>query len=413
VGADLDILLIHQNMPAQFKHLAPALAADPRHRIVFVTRRKGADIPGVRRISYDGPRPAGHATHHYVRQFESSVRYGQQSARAMLELKREGFDPAVVIGHPGWGEMLFVKDVFPRAAVISYAEFYYNGHGADVGFDPDEPVTLDTICRTRSRNAHLLLSIEMADVGLSPTEWQRSRHPAIFQPKIRTIFDGIDMNTVRPDPNASFTLPDGRSVTRADEVITYVARNLEPYRGYPSFVRAVPAMLAARSKAIVVIVGGDEVSYGKAAPDGKSWREMMNAEIPLDGAEFAGRVYFCGKLPYARYLALLRVSSAHVYLTVPFVLSWSCVEALASGCVVIGSDTPPVREVIEHGVNGFLVPMYDTAAIAAQTIAALETRGAAVPMRRAAREAAMERYALDRCLPRQIELVRRTADILR
>ncbi len=398
---------------AQFKHLAPALAAQSRHRVAFLTCRAGIELPGVRSVVYDAPKPAGAATHHYVRQFEASVRHGQQAVRAMLDLKREGFDPAVVIGHPGWGEMLFVKDVFPRAAVISYAEFYYSGHGADVGFDPDEPATIDTVCRTRARNAHLLLSLEMADFGLAPTEWQRSRHPRELLPKIRTIFDGIDTKIVRPDAAARFAIPGGGELSAADEVVTYVARNLEPYRGYPSFIRAVPAILAARPAARIVIVGGDEVSYGKAPTGGGTWRAAMHAEIPLDTPEYAGRVHFCGRLPYGRYLSLLRISSAHVYLTVPFVLSWSCVEALATGCLVIGSDTPPVREVIDPGVNGLLVPMFDPAAIAARTVEALAARQQLLPLRRAARAMAIDRYALDRCLPKQLDLVHRAADLQR
>jgi glycosyltransferase involved in cell wall biosynthesis len=406
----LDILFIHQNMPAQFKHLAPALAAQPRHRVVFITRRKGADMPGVRRISYDGPKPAGPATHHYVRQFESSVRYGQQVARAMIDLKREGFDPAVIIGHPGWGEMLFVKDVFPRAAVISYAEFYYSARGADVGFDPSEPVTLDTICRTRARNAHLLLSLEMADVGLAPTEWQRSRHPSVYLPKIHTIFDGIDTKTVAPDPNAVFKLPDGGELSRSDEVVTYITRNFEPYRGYPSFIRSVPEILAARPNAKIVITGGDEVSYGKDPGDGRTWRQVMNTEVPLDTPEYAGRVFFTGRLPYRDYLSLLRVSSAHVYLTVPFVLSWSCIEAMAVGCPIIASDTAPVHEAISHGVNGVLVPMYEPAAIAEATVRMLADPAAAARMGQVARETVLQRYNLQDCLAKQRALVERAAD---
>jgi glycosyltransferase involved in cell wall biosynthesis len=407
----VDILFIHQNMPAQFKHLAPALAADGRHRVVFITRRKGADLPGVRRVSYDGPRPAGPDTHHYVRLFEASVRYGQQVARAMTELKREGFVPAVVIGHPGWGEMLFVKEVFPRARVISYAEYYYSAHGGDVGFEPGSVVSLDTMCRTRARNAHLLLSLEMADAGLSPTEWQRSRHPAVLQPKIRTIFDGIDTDIVRPDPGARFALDDGRTLTRENEVLTYVTRNFEPYRGFPSFMRSLPAILSARPEAHVVITGGDEISYGQAPPDGRSWREVMLAEVPLDRPEFADRVHFTGRISYARYLSLLQISAVHIYLTIPFVLSWSCVEALACGAVVVASDTAPVREFIEHGDNGYLVDMLDPAAISRQTIAALATRGASMALRKTARDSVLERYALSKCLPRQLGLVQRVAEM--
>jgi glycosyltransferase involved in cell wall biosynthesis len=329
----------------------------------------------------------------------------------MLDLKREGFDPAVVIGHPGWGEMLFVKEVFPRARVISYAEFYYNARGSDVGFEPGSVVSLDTVCRTRARNAHLLLSLEMADVGLSPTEWQRNQHPAVFRPKIKTIFDGIDTDVVKPNPKATFKLPDGRTLTRSDEVLTYVARNFEPYRGFPSFIRSLPAILAARPNAHVIITGGDAVSYGQAPPDGTTWRQVMLQEVPLDRPDFVRRVHFTGRLSFPRYLSLLQVSSVHVYLTVPFVLSWSCFEAMASGCVIVASNTAPVREVIEHGENGFLVEMYDPEAISSQAIDALAERGNQLAVRKAARGIVLERYALQKCLPRQISLIQMAADM--
>ncbi|MEG3166462.1 glycosyltransferase family 4 protein [Sphingomonas sp. PB2P19] len=406
----MDILFIHQNMPAQFKNLAPAIGASGRHRVIFVTRVKGPDLPGVRRVGYEGPRPAGSATHHYVRLYEAGVRYGQQVVRQLQTLKREGFDPAIVIGHPGWGEMLFVKDVFPRAVVLSYSEFYYRGSGADIGFDPDHPADLETVCRARARNAHLLLSLEMADAGLSPTRWQRSLHPGIFLPKIQTIFDGVDTDVVKPDPAAAFRLADGRTLTRADEVLTYIARNLEPYRGYPSFIRSIPAILAARPNAHIVITGGDQVSYGVPAPEGKSWRTHMEEEVPLAGAMGAGRVHFTGKLPYSRYLSLLRVSTAHVYLTVPFVLSWSFVEAMASGCVMIASDTAPVVEFIDPGHNGLLVPIYDPAAIADCVVATLGDRSQHLRLRKTARATVLERYALARCLPQQIRLIERLTD---
>ncbi|KQM36577.1 glycosyltransferase family 4 protein [Sphingomonas sp. Leaf10] len=401
----MDILFIHQNMPAQFKHLAPALAASGKHRVVFVTRGKGVDIPGVRCVGYEAPRPANPTTHHYVRLYEASVRYGQQVARTLLQLKREGFVPTIVIGHPGWGEMMFVRDVFPRAVILSYAEFYYHGAGADVGFDPAQPADLDTVCRTRARNAHLLLSLDMADAGIAPTEWQRSRHPEIYQPRIRTIFDGVETDVVKPDPAARFRLPDGRTLSRQDEVITYVARNLEPYRGYPSFIRALPAILAARPEAQVVITGGDQVSYGAPAPDGRSWREQMELEISLTTGPFADRVHFTGKLSYANYLSLLRVSSVHTYLTVPFVLSWSFIEAMATGCVMVASDTAPVLEFLEPGINGHLVPFHDPAAIADRIIGVLADRSDHLRLRKAARATAVGRCALSVCLPRQMQLV--------
>jgi glycosyltransferase involved in cell wall biosynthesis len=407
----MDILFIHQNMPGQFKHLAPALARRPGTRVVFLTQREGVELPGVRRATYPKPAGPGDATHHYVRSYEGAIRAGQAAARAMLDMKRQGLDPAVVVGHPGWGETLFVREVFPRAAILSFAEFYYTAHGADVGFDPEQPATLDAMCRTRARNAHLLLALEAADRAMAPTEWQRSRHPALFHPRIRRIFDGIDTRIVTPDENAAFTLPSGRTLTRADEIVTYVARNFEPYRGFPSFIRALPHLLRERPRAEVVLVGGDEISYGASPPAGGTWREALLAEVDL--APFANRIHWLGRIPYAQHVRLLQVSAAHCYLTVPFVLSWSAVEAMAAGGTLVASDTAPLHELVVGGVNGHYVPFFDPPAIAAGLAAALDARDteAGRKLRAAARETILSDWSLERCLPRQLALVDECAEL--
>jgi glycosyltransferase involved in cell wall biosynthesis len=319
-----------------------------------------------------------------------------------MTLTAEGFEPDVMVAHPGWGESLFLKDKFPRAKLLTFCEFYYHGRGADVGFDPEDRADLDAMCLVRTQNAHLLLSLESSDRGVSPTEWQRSVHPAAFRPKISVIFDGIDTTTVRPDPQASFALPDGRLLTAADEVVTYVARDLEPYRGFRSFMRALPELLRRRPDAQVLIVGGDKVNYGLPAPGGRTWRETMLEQV--DGIDLA-RVHFLGKIPYRRYLKLLQISSLHIYLTVPFVLSWSCVEALAVGCIVLASDTAPVREVIEDGGNGYLVDFFATQTIATRAAEILADRAWLGAIRERARNTVLRRYALETCLPRQAELV--------
>jgi glycosyltransferase involved in cell wall biosynthesis len=377
--------------------------------VVFVTQRANVDIPGVQRVSYRLPRTARPSTHHYVRLFENSVIHGQAVVRACNRLTKDGFRPDLIIAHPGWGEALFIKDIYPTTPLLNFCEFYYSGRGADIGFDPDEKATIDDIARARARNAHLLLSLETCDAGISPTEWQKSRHPAAFRDKIRVIFDGIDTSVVRPDPATTFKLPGGRVLSREDEIVTYVARNLEPYRGFPSFMRALPALLAARPTAQVVIVGGDDVSYGRAGPNGKSWRETMLKEVPLDPS----RVHFLGKLPYARYLQLLQVSSLHIYLTRPFVLSWSFMEAMAAKCLILGSSTAPVEEFIEDGVNGFLTDFHSASEIAGKAAALLEARASLEIVRRRARATVEERCSLRVCLPRQLELVETLAGMHR
>ena len=399
----MNILFVHQNMPGQFKHLAPHLAAEG-HRVVFLTRRKDIVIPGVRTVTYAVPREAGAQTHHYVRLFENGVIAGQEVVRQAQELRRGGFVPDVVIAHSGWGEALFLKDVYPRVPLIVFSEFYYRPQ--ELYFEASREVTLDQVCRLRARNANLLLSLEACDAAIAPTHWQKSVQPAAFHDKLSVIFDGIDTRVVTPDAAATFALPNGRVLSREDEVVTYLARNLEPYRGFPSFMRAVPRILAARPDAQVVIVGGDDVSYGSKPADGRTWRETMLAEVAFDPE----RVHFIPRLSYARYLSLLRVSAAHVYLTYPFVLSWSFMEAMAAGCLVVGSATAPVQEVIRHGVNGLLADFHSPDEIAGTVIEALVAAATLEPLRRAARQTVQDRYELSVSLARQkalIEEVRR------
>jgi glycosyltransferase involved in cell wall biosynthesis len=399
----MNILFLHQNMPGQFGHLASRMAQIAGHHVTFVTRRTDVDLPGVRRITYRARRTARADTHHYVRPYEEAVLNGQQVARVCLDLRREGFYPDVVVAHPGWGESLFVKDVFRRAKILSYCEYYYHGRGADVGFDPEVPANIDAICRARARNAHLLLSLEAADRGWSPTEWQRHRHPPEFLPNIAVVHDGVDTDLLRPDATAWFALPDGRRLTAADPVVTYTARNLEPYRGFPTFMRAVPELLRQCPEAHVVVVGGDNTSYGPPPAPGMTWRKAMLREIgPLDQS----RVHLMSRLPVGTYRRLLQVSRLHVYLTVPFVLSWSCLEAMACGAVVLGSRTPPVEEVIEDGRNGFLTEFFDHHALTARAAELLEAHASLEPVRRCARETVLSRYELSRCLVEQTRLVR-------
>jgi glycosyltransferase involved in cell wall biosynthesis len=402
----MNFLFVHQNMPGQFGHLAARLACESGNRVVFLSKADRAPPAGTTLVRYHPSRNAHPTTHHYIREFENAVLHGQAAARACLDMKKAGFTPDLVVAHPGWGEPMYIKDVFPAAKLVNYCEFYYRASGADVGFDPAEQLDADFAARLRTRNAALMIALEACDRGFSPTEWQRSVHPAEWHHKIEVIFDGVDAERARPNSRAVFRLPDGTALTRKSQVITYVARGLEPYRGFPSFMRAIPAMLDGLPGATILIAGADDVSYGRRPEGGRTWRQAMVDEVRPDSK----RVHFLGPVPYQDYLRLLQISAAHVYLTVPFVLSWSAMEALAAGCVVIGSRTPPVEEMIRDGENGFLVDFFSPEKIAAKTVEAVKAGDALRDMRRRARASILGRYDLATCLPQQLRLLHEVAE---
>jgi glycosyltransferase involved in cell wall biosynthesis len=394
------VLIVHTNFPGQFVHVAKALADDPRHEVLGVgdaRNLKGRPEvhPRIRRIAYESPRGAGADIHAYLRDYENHVRRGQAVLRLLLQLKASGWSPDLILAHPGWGEGLFLKEAFPEARVIQYFEYYYGSPGGDVAFDPEFAATLDDFARVRIKNSTQLVSLMASDLGVSPTQWQKSCFPAILHERLQVAHEGVDTAVVRPDPLAWVKVKD-HTFRLGDELVTYVARNLEPYRGFHAFMRALPRLQALRPKAHVVIVGGDGVSYGRRPPEGMTYRQIYCTEM-ADRVDWS-RVHFAGKLPYRDYLRLLQVSAAHVYLTVPFVLSWSMLEAMAAGCVIVGSATAPVQEVITHGENGLLTDFFDPDAIARTVAQAIEEQP--VGLREAARRTVVERYDLrERCLP--------------
>lgn len=398
----MNLLFLHPNMPGQYKHLARAFGAEGGHRIYFITKHKTAEIPGVTRVTYamkmpeEPPKP-----HRYLTSATAAVLQGQQVWRVCHALKtREGFEPDVIICHPGWGDALFVKDLFPRAKLLSYFEFYYRAHGADVGFE--EKVTDDDLARVRLKNVTNLLNLEQADCGISPTAWQKSLHPAEFHPKIRVLHEGIDVAHCAPDDTASVTVPMGRTFRKGDPVITYVARNFEPYRGFHIFMQAAEIVLKARPEVHLLAVGADAVSYGRKAGGQETYREQWSKKVSLP----ADRIHFLPPLPYDELLNVFRISAAHLYLTYPFVLSWSMLEAMACGVALVASDTAPVREVIRDGVNGRLVDFHHPEAVAARLLETLDAADGNARLRAAARQTVEGRYNLSTLLPQQMQLVR-------
>jgi glycosyltransferase involved in cell wall biosynthesis len=392
------LLFVHQNFPGQYRHLAAHYARQPGHQVVALGERGNLPgkprLPGVKLFAYElHQKPADPFNASVLR----AVERGRAVAAAAAALRRKGFRPDVIFAHIGWGEAVFLKDVFPDARMLLYCEFFYRGRGADLGFDPEFPASPEKVLRTRVMNAPLLMALDAADWGLTPTRWQHSRFSAAQRSRMSVVHDGVDTDLIVPAQDRG-----------DEEVITYVSRNLEPYRGFHVFMRAIPEIQRRRPNARIVIVGGDGVSYSPHPPAGETWRSRMLRE--LAGRIDLSRVQFAGRIPYDQYVALLQRSSVHVYLTYPFVLSWSLLEAMAAGCLVVGSRTPPVEEVIEHGRNGLLADFLSPEGIAETVDGALSQNRDAV--RREARRTVVERYDLRRvCLPAQARLVEQLSGV--
>lgn len=407
----MNILFVHQNFPGQFVHLAPALQARG-HRVVALTDAANTRRTAIETFRYPSPKPDVE-----LRRCRLGKTYTEMSERGLVAMRaaralreRHGLVPDVVFGHVGWGETLFLRDIWPEARHLAYAEFYYAPRGLDAGFDPEfAGPARERAGVITARQAHIAHAMAQADAAVAPTRWQAETFPACFRDRIAVIHDGVDTGRVAPDPAAEVSLPGGPVLRAGDEVLTFVNRNIEPYRGAHIFLRALPAVLAARPKAQVVVVGGDGVSYGAAPRGGGSWKARFLAE--LDGRLDLSRVHFPGRLPYADYLKVLQVGRAHAYLTYPFVLSWSLVEAMAAGRHVVASRTPPVEELVEDGRTGTLVDFFDLPGWEAALIRALAEPGAHDPLRRAARAHVVAEYDLQRaCLPRLLRFVEAGGD---
>jgi glycosyltransferase involved in cell wall biosynthesis len=403
----MKFLFVHQNFPGQYRHLAIQLAENPSYRVIGLGEatnltHRPALHPRIQTITYPAPPRAGENTHHYLRDYEGHLRRAQAVVKALLPLQQSGFKPDVVAAHMGWGEALFLRDLFPQARHIYYCEFYYQGTGADYGFDPDFPASFDGRLRMRIKNSTQLPALVACDVGVSPTAWQKSRYPSDFQNKIKIQHEGIDTRLVAPDPQARLTIG-GKTWQAGEEIVTYVGRNLEPYRGFHTFMRALPHLQALRPHAQVLITGGDGVSYGQRLEPGESYRQKYCAQLG-DSVDW-NRVHFLGLLSYRDFIAMLQVSAAHVYLSYPFVLSWSLLEALSAGCVVVGSDTAPVTEVIRHGDNGLLTDFFNAEQLAATLAQVLDRPQDVLDLRARARATVVDTFDLhSRCLPDSIKL---------
>jgi glycosyltransferase involved in cell wall biosynthesis len=407
----MNILLIHQNFPGQYKHLGPSLVA-AGHKVVALTPKvdKRTVWNGITLYPYRPKRGSTKGIHPWLADFETKLLRAEACHDMAVQMREKlGFAPDVILAHHGWGETMLLRDVWPTARIGLYCEFYYRAGYPYAEFDPEFPPlnpTKDRL-RLRMKNLNNLLHSQIVDAALSPTIFQADTFPAAWREKISVIHDGVDTQTMVANPKATLTLPDGQKVTREDEVITFVNRNLEPYRGYHSFMRALPELLRTRPRAQVVIVGEDGVSYGAKPPQGKTWKQIFINEVrgQIPDADWA-RVHYLGHIPYDRFTALLQVSKLHIYLTYPFVLSWSLLETMSVEGAILASDTAPVRELITDDVTGRLVDFFDPAAIVAGANDLLDDADARARLGAAARAHVAQHYDLNAvCLPKLLAWV--------
>lgn len=399
----MNILFLHRNFPAQFRYIAPALAIDPNNKVVFITNNDTTTLKNITKVKYNLRREVPDDCHRYLRFYEECVNHGQAVAGVAMQLKEQGFKPDIIFGHT-WGQTLFMKDVFPDVPLLCYFEWFYNRYNGDMGFD-GKPLSIDDWAKLRTKNAHLLIDLYSCDAGLCPTKFQLKQFPKEFHHKIKVMHDGIDTSFCKPDENVEFKIKDKNiTLTRNDEVITYATRGMEAYRGFPEFMQAVEILLKKRPNLQVIIGGEDRVCYGAQLLN-TTYKKLMLEKLDLD----LNRIHFVGSLPFNEYVKLLQVSSAHVYLTYPFVASWSLLDSMSCACPVVASSTEPVKEFIEDGKNGLLFDFYDIKGQVERIEYALDNKEKMIPIRECARQTIVDNYNLKDLLPKHIDYIKSLA----
>lgn len=412
----MKILFVHQNFPGQYLHIARFLIAQGKHQLVALRpvsqERPLPTINGIRMVGYHINRSTTAAIHPLAADFETKLIRAEACAEAAERLYRKGFRPDLICAHPGWGESLFLKNIFPSTPILSYQEFFYQAHGFDRGFDT-EFTSADLnhwsqLARLKTKRISSLMSLESSDWNISPTHFQRSTFPTEWQERISVIHDGIDLERIASIRSPScLDMPCGKRIHKGQQIVTFINRRLEPYRGCHTMIRAIPIIQRLLPEAIIIMVGSqDGVSYGSAHPGGGRWSDHFFAEI--EGHYDKEKVILTGHVHYSQLISLLRLSSAHIYLTYPFVLSWSMLEAMACGCALIGSSTAPVQEIIRQEENGLLVDFFNPEELAKAVSRVIKDSLLREEIKQGALSTANE-YSLRKCLPLQLSLMQMVA----
>lgn len=400
----MKLLCAHRVYPGQFRNLMNFMQQDERHQVKFLAYRLHEQPPHSIQVEmYQPSRLTLDSTHPCVQSTENAVLFGQAAYRAALRLKAQGFEPDVILGHSGWGPTLYLRDVFPKASILCYFEWFYRARGSSHGFHPNIPLAPEHALQIRTKNVPILMDLAEAQAGMTPTHWQRQQFPAEYRHKIEVIHDGVNMEYYSPQPEGLYLPRVGLDLRGKDQVVTYVATGMEPMRGFPEFMQAVSILQQRCPRCEVVVVGEDRTEYSNPLASGKTYRQLMLEIYPYD----LSRLHFTGRLSLEEYRKVLRASMVHVYLSFPYILSWSMLEAMSTGCLILGSTTPPVEEVLRDNENGLLVDFFDVKGMAQKIEAVLADPPAYDIMRHHARETIFQRYDAEKMLPLQWQFVQR------
>jgi glycosyltransferase involved in cell wall biosynthesis len=395
----MHVLFIHQNFPAQFGHIARHLIKQAGWTCSFVSQTPAGVVDGIKKITYTNRGGARESTHYCSRTFENAIWHAHavyDACKAHPDLR-----PDLIVGHSGFGSTLFLPELYAGVPIINYFEFFYHPHQSDMDFRPEFPPPEIDYLRARARNAMLLLDLENCRHGYSPTHFQQQLFPEVYRPKIDVIFDGIETDIFRRLDNVPRQIA-GRSIPASTRIVTYVSRGFESMRGFDIFMRVAERIYQQFSDVVFIVVGSRRVCYGG---DEKHIKHKTFYEHAMAQSSYEmDKLIFTGLIPVSTLAQVFSLSDLHLYFTVPFVLSWSLMDALACGCTVLASNTAPVREVIENGKNGLLCDFFDVEGFASQAVEVLRDPGAFRHLGTCAVDGIHRNYAIDVTLPRLTRL---------
>ena len=401
----MKLLFIHHTIPGQFKFLLGHYGQDEANEVVFLCHQSPqVTFKGVRVIQCT-PQPMAEGSNPIIHEFTQGAQRATAFAQSCAQLKESGFVPDVVIAHSGWGDGFFVKAVFPDVPLLNYMEFFFHEKGRNLNYEIEDITNPTDRAKLIAKNAPHLLNFHNADWCITPTLWQRSVHPDYMHSKMTVLHEGVNTDICAPMEREVITLPNGLTLhPQQDEIITHVESNFDHYRGFHKFLDAAEIIQSRRPNAHIIVAGRHGAGYGNNWPDGRNSQQILEA-ASLDNS----RIHFVGTLDYAHYLKLLQSSSAHIYMTYPYVLSWSFMEAMSVGCPLVCSKTPPIEEMVSDSENCRMFDFFDPSSLADAVDAMLDDRDAAKALGLNARKVICDHYDINDILPLYTALIEEMA----